>query len=79
MLAPGGEHCAAVISGAVATTLPALTTIREHCAAQLRALPEAVRRLEDPADHPVAYGDRLLALQRSLKAGIETAEVRRPD
>ena len=65
-----------MISGAVTTPLPALTAIREHCTAQLRALPEAVRRLEDPATYPVAYSDRLLALQRSLKAEIEALEVR---
>jgi nicotinate phosphoribosyltransferase len=65
-------------SGAVATPLPTLTAIRDHCAAQLRALPEAVRLLNDPATYPVAYSDHLLALQRSLKAEIEAVEVRRP-
>jgi nicotinate phosphoribosyltransferase len=68
-----------MISEALTTPLPALTAIREHCAAQPRALPEAVRRLEDPAKHPVAHSDRLLALQRSLRAEIEAIEVRRPD
>jgi nicotinate phosphoribosyltransferase len=68
-----------MISGAVTTPLPALTAIRDHCAAQLRALPEAVRRLNDPATYPVAYSDHLLALQRSLKAEIEAVEVQRPD
>ena len=32
-------------------------------AAQFRALPEAVRRLRDPARYPVAYSDRLEALK----------------
>ena len=63
-------------SGAVTTPLPALTAIRNYCAAQLRALPDAVRRLKDPATYPVAYSDRLLALQRSLRAEIEALEVR---
>jgi nicotinate phosphoribosyltransferase len=63
-------------SGAVTTSLPALTAIRDYCAAQLRALPDTVRRLKDPATYPVAYSDRLLALQRSLKAEIEALEVR---
>ena len=62
-------------SGAVTTPLPALAAIRDHCAAQLRALPEAVRRLRDPATYPVAYSDRLLALQRALKAEIAALEV----
>jgi nicotinate phosphoribosyltransferase len=68
-----------MISGAVTTPLPALTAIRDHCAAQLGALPEAVRRLKDPATYPVAYSDRLLTLQRALKAEIEALEVQRPD
>jgi len=63
-------------SGAVTTPLPALPAIRDYCAAQLRALPDAVRRLSDPATYPVAYSDRLIALQRSLKAEIEALEVR---
>ena len=63
-------------SGAAAKPLPTLAAIRDHCAAQLCALPEAVRRLRDAAAYPVAYSDRLLDLQRSLKAEIEALEVR---
>jgi nicotinate phosphoribosyltransferase len=63
-------------SGALTTPLPALTTVRDYCAAQLRALPDAVRRLRDAATYPVAYSDRLLALQRTLKAEVEALEVR---
>jgi nicotinate phosphoribosyltransferase len=49
---------------------PALAAIREHCAAEVRALPAGVRRLRDPAPYPVRYSDRLLALQRALKTGV---------
>jgi nicotinate phosphoribosyltransferase len=65
-------------SGVAVKPLPALTAIRDRCAAQLRALPESVRRLRDPAAYPVAYSDRLLDLQRSLKAEIGALEVGTP-
>jgi nicotinate phosphoribosyltransferase len=49
---------------------PALAAIREHCAAEVRALPAEVRRLRDPAPYPVRYSDRLVELQRALKIGV---------
>ena len=75
---PGAEPLldTVITSGAATKPPPTLTAVRDHCVAQLRALPEAVRRLRDPAAYPVAYSDRLLDLQRSLKAEIEALEVR---
>jgi nicotinate phosphoribosyltransferase len=49
---------------------PALRAIREHCAAEVQALPADVRRLSDPAPYPVRYSERLLTLQRALKTGV---------
>jgi nicotinate phosphoribosyltransferase len=49
---------------------PALAAIREHCAAEVRALPAEVHRLRDPAPYPVRYSDRLVELQRALKIGV---------
>jgi nicotinate phosphoribosyltransferase len=49
---------------------PALTASREHCAAEVQALPAEVRRLRDPAPYPVRYSNRLVELQRALKIGV---------
>jgi nicotinate phosphoribosyltransferase len=65
-------------SGVAAKPPPALMAIRDHCAAQLRALPEPVRRLKEPDTYPVTYSDHLLDLQRSLKAEIGALEVGPP-
>jgi nicotinate phosphoribosyltransferase len=65
-------------SGVAAKPLPTLTEIRDRCAAQIRALPESARRLRDPGAYPVVYSDRLLDLQRSLKAEIGALEVGAP-
>jgi nicotinate phosphoribosyltransferase len=75
---PGAEPLLDTVmtSGALTRPLPRLTEIRDHCAAELGALPEAVRRLNDPPAYPVGYSDRLLDLQRALKAEIEALEVR---
>jgi nicotinate phosphoribosyltransferase len=75
---PGAEPLleSVMTSGALTRPLPALTAIRDHCAAELGALPEAVRRLKEPAMYPVGYSDRLVDLQRTLKAEIEALEVR---
>jgi hypothetical protein len=54
---------------------PPLTAVRDFCAAQIAALPEAVRRLRDAAPYPVTYSDRLVLLQRSLEAEVEATEV----
>jgi len=46
--------------------LPALAASRERCAAQVAALPEALRRIKDRGTYPVRYSDRLVALQRAI-------------
>jgi nicotinate phosphoribosyltransferase len=66
-------------SGALTAPVPDLGVIRDYCAAQLGALPDAVRRLRDPATYPVRYSDRLLDVQRTLKADVEAREVRGAD
>lgn len=47
---------------------PPLATLREHCARQVAALPDELRRLDDPAGYPVHYSPSLLALQREVEA-----------
>lgn len=54
---------------------PALAAVREHCAAEIAALPDAVRRLRGAAVYPVGYSERLLSLQRSLEAELVATEV----
>ena len=54
---------------------PSLAAIREHCAAQLRGLPEEVRRLRHAGAYPVRYSERLRALQQSLEAEAMAREV----
>jgi nicotinate phosphoribosyltransferase len=49
---------------------PGLPAARERCAAQVAALPEAVRRIKDPGAYPVRYSDRLVALQRAIKQEV---------
>ncbi len=55
---------------------PGLAAIRGHCAAQVAMLPEAVVRLREPGPYPVSYSDRLVSVQRALKAAVEQREVR---
>lgn len=54
---------------------PSLAEIRRYCAAQVATLPDTVVRLQEPAPYPVHYSDRLLGVQRALKAEIERHEV----
>lgn len=54
---------------------PALTTVRDYCAAQVASLPEDVRRLRRPATYPVSCSERLASLQRGLEAQVEAAEM----
>ncbi len=53
---------------------PPLSAIRERCSRELAALPAEVRRLRDPARHPVRYSDRLLECQRRLEAEVRARE-----
>jgi len=62
-------------SGRLVAPHPPLTAVRAYCAAQVAALPEEVRRLRNPGSYPVRYSEGLTALQRSLKAELEAAEV----
>jgi nicotinate phosphoribosyltransferase len=54
---------------------PALTAIRERCAGQVAALPEALRRLVTDHRHVVEPSARLVSLRRSLEARAEATEV----
>jgi nicotinate phosphoribosyltransferase len=47
---------------------PTLMTIRERCAGQIAALPDAIRRLRDSTIYPVAFSAELEALQRAVEA-----------
>jgi len=74
----GGEPLLSTVmtAGARAGARPALADIRAHCADQVAALPAEVSRLRDPATYPVRYSERLVAVQRAAKAGVEVHEVR---
>jgi nicotinate phosphoribosyltransferase len=54
---------------------PPLAAIRERCAREIGNLPEAVRRLRDPAPLAVRPSDRLAERARALGAGLEDVEV----
>jgi nicotinate phosphoribosyltransferase len=54
---------------------PALTTIREYCAAQVASLPDDVRLLHNASTYPVSYSQRLISLQRSMESEVEATEV----
>jgi nicotinate phosphoribosyltransferase len=55
---------------------PALTAIRDYCAAQVASLPEDVRELRHGGTYPVSYSERLVSLQRSLEAEVDVAAPR---
>jgi nicotinate phosphoribosyltransferase len=54
---------------------PALTAVRDYCAAQVASLPGDLRELRPAAAYPVSYTERLVSLQRSLEAQVEATEV----
>lgn len=58
---------------------PALSEIRAHCAAELAALPDAVRRLSDPAAYAPAPSERLRERQRAAEAGVSAGRVGAPE
>jgi nicotinate phosphoribosyltransferase len=62
-------------SGELVTPHPTLEAIRARCAAEVARLPDAVRRLHDPAAYPVARSERLLAVQRALEAHVAAIEL----
>jgi nicotinate phosphoribosyltransferase len=51
---------------------PALAELRERCAEQLAALPEAVRRLRSPERYAVTPSERLRERQRVGEAGVRS-------
>jgi nicotinate phosphoribosyltransferase len=75
--APGAEPLLGPVmeGGRMLAPHPPLAAVREHCAAQLAALPEPVRRIENPEPYPVRRSARLAALQRSVVARVVAAEV----
>jgi len=64
-------------SGALLAPHPPLAAIRSHCAAQVAALPDELRAVDAAASYPVHKSERLLSLQRALRAEVEAQEVRR--
>ena len=52
---------------------PALETLRAHCAGQVAALPEEVRRLREPEGYSVAPSDALRARQAAARADGNTS------
>jgi nicotinate phosphoribosyltransferase len=61
--------------GELVEPLPSLPAIRDYARAQIAALPDAVRRLHDPAAYEVGYSERLRSMQRTLEADTHAAEV----
>ena len=53
---------------------PPLTSIRDHCTAQVDALPESVRRLHDAEPYPTRCSDTLVSRQRKTEAEVSAAE-----
>ena len=52
---------------------PALETLRAHCAGQVAALPEGVRRLREPDGYSVAPSDALRVRQAAARAASHTS------
>jgi nicotinate phosphoribosyltransferase len=77
---PGGEpRLAGVMTGGeLVGPSPPLAAIRERCAAEVAALPDPVLRLREPAGFPVRYSERLVAVQRALRAEVAAHEAARP-
>jgi nicotinate phosphoribosyltransferase len=75
--APTGEPVLGTVmaAGRLAEPHPTLARVREHCAAQLKALPEAVRRLGNARPYPVRLSGGVLRLRRSVTAKVIAAEV----
>lgn len=75
--APGAEPLLETVmtGGRLARPHPPLGAVRAHCARQVAALPEAVRRLREAAAYEVRYSARLQALQSELEARAAAIEV----
>jgi nicotinate phosphoribosyltransferase len=57
-----------MVDGRLVAAHPPLTAIRDRCAHQLAALPEAVRKLAGADRYPVTPSDKLVARQRAVAA-----------
>jgi len=55
--------------GKLVSTLPSIQRVRDHCRAQLAALPDSLRRLDSPADYLVTYSLALEDEARKLGLG----------
>jgi nicotinate phosphoribosyltransferase len=64
----GRRLLAPVMSDGMAHDVPPLAELRERALAEVAALPDAVRRLEDPVQWPVQRSQKLRELRRSLGA-----------
>jgi nicotinate phosphoribosyltransferase len=71
--------CTVMEHGRLLAPHPAVTAIREYCAAQVASLPADVRQLHNAAPYPVSYSQRLVTLQRSIEAEVAAREVAAPD
>jgi len=68
--------CAVMERGRLLAPHPALSAIRDYCAAQVAGLPDEFRELGGTATaYPVSYSERLVSLQRSLEAQIRVEEL----
>jgi nicotinate phosphoribosyltransferase len=65
-----------MVGGRLLAPHPALAAVRARCAAQVAALPDAVKHLRSPERYPVRPSGRLVDLTRSLEAALERSEVR---
>jgi nicotinate phosphoribosyltransferase len=65
---PGRRLLERMMTDGVAHDVPPLADIRQRALAEVAALPDEVRRLDDPAPLPVRRSPQLRALRRSLGA-----------
>jgi nicotinate phosphoribosyltransferase len=65
-------------AGGLLEPMPTLAAIRARYAAQLAALPAAVRRLHDAAPYAVRFSDRLVALQRAVERDVASPAFHQP-
>jgi nicotinate phosphoribosyltransferase len=74
---PGAEALLATVmtGGRRVGPAPGLTAARVHCARQVAALPESLRRLDAAGGYRVEPSARLVSLRRALEAKAEETEV----
>jgi nicotinate phosphoribosyltransferase len=61
--------------GKISRQLPTLKECRDYFRSQFAKLPEAYKRLEDPASYPVGLSKRLKALQSQVEQRIRQREL----